>query len=126
MKQWANLGAFVHAVHTGDFALLSRSLKTPSPNRAVRRCAGLAAIKRVAKDAGAPGSSLSGSGPSLFALCRGDETASRVAAAMNAAIQQHIGGESQTYIRTHQRSGCARHGDMRYVTTRVAVERSGA
>ena len=99
VKQWANLGAFVHAVHTGDFALLSRSLEdTIAEPRRAPLVPGLAAIKQAAKDAGALGSSLSGSGPSLFALCRGDETATRVAAAMNAAIQQHIGGESQTYI----------------------------
>lgn len=99
VKQWANLGAFVHAVHTGDFALLSRSLEdTIAEPRRAPLVPGLAQIKQAAADAGALGSSLSGSGPSLFALCRGDETANRVAAAMNAAIQQHIGGESQTYI----------------------------
>ena len=82
-----------------DFALLSRSLEdTIAEPRRAPLVPGLAAIKQAAKDAGALGSSLSGSGPSLFALCRGDETATRVAAAMNAAIQQHIGGESQTYI----------------------------
>ena len=99
VKQWANLGAFVHAVHTGDFDLLSRSLEdTIAEPRRAPLVPGLAQIKQAAKDAGALGSSLSGSGPSLFALCRGDEAATRVAAAMNAAIQQHIGGESQTYI----------------------------
>jgi homoserine kinase len=59
---------------------------------------GLAAIKRAAIDAGALGCSLSGSGPSLFALCVGLSTASDVAAAMKAAVSAHIGGHSQTYI----------------------------
>lgn len=59
---------------------------------------GLALIKRAAAEAGALGSSLSGSGPSLFALCRGDDTAARVAAAMTTAVKTHIGGEPQTYI----------------------------
>lgn len=99
VKQWANLGAFVHALHTGDFALLSRSLEDSiaEPRRAPL-VPGLALIKRAAAEAGALGSSLSGSGPSLFALCRGDETAVRVADAMTTAVRTLIGGEPQTYI----------------------------
>jgi len=99
VKQWANLGAFVHALHTGDFALLSRSLEdTIAEPRRAPLVPGLALIKRAAAEAGALGSSLSGSGPSLFALCLGDEAAARVAEAMTAAVRTHIGGEPQTYI----------------------------
>src|SRR6516165_4905196 len=79
VRQWANLGAFVHALHAADFDLLSRSLEdTIAEPRRARLVPGLALIKRAAADAGALGSSLSGSGPSLFALCRGDDTAARV------------------------------------------------
>ena len=101
IRQWANLGAFVDALHRGDFALLSRSLEDAiaEPRRAPL-VPGLAAIKQAATDAGALGCSLSGSGPSLFALCRGLETAERVAASMAHAVQQHIGGAPQTYIST--------------------------
>jgi len=99
VRQWANLGSFVHAMHTGDFDLLSRSLEdTIAEPRRAPLVPGLALIKRAAADAGALGSSLSGSGPSLFALCRGDEAAARVAEAMTAAVRTHIGGEPQTYI----------------------------
>ncbi len=99
VKQWANLGAFVHAVHTGDFELLSRSLEdTIAEPRRAPLVPGLALIKRAAADAGALGSSLSGSGPSLFALCRGDQIAARVAEAMDRAVRTHIGGEPQVYI----------------------------
>ena len=59
---------------------------------------GLAAIKQAAVDAGALGCSLSGSGPSLFALCRDASTAVRVAAAMTDAVRHHIGGAPQTYV----------------------------
>jgi hypothetical protein len=34
----------------------------------------------------------------LFALCRDVSTASRVASAMTAAVQHHIGGTLQTYV----------------------------
>ncbi len=73
--------------------------RTRSPNRAARRwCPGSRCIKRAAADAGALGCSLSGSGPSLFALCRDGASASAVAAAMTAAVKAHIGGEPQTYV----------------------------
>lgn len=99
VRQWANLGAFVHALHTGDFDLMSRSLEdTIAEPRRAPLVPGFGVIKRAAAEAGALGSSLSGSGPSLFALCRGDETARRVADAMTAAVRAHIGGEPQTYI----------------------------
>jgi homoserine kinase len=99
IRQWANLGAFVDALHRGDFAQISRSLEdTIAEPRRAPLVPGLSAIKRAAVDAGALGCSLSGSGPSLFALCRGTTDAERVAAAMTAAVRAHIGGESQTYI----------------------------
>jgi homoserine kinase len=59
---------------------------------------GLATIKQAAVDAGALGCSLSGSGPSIFALCRGRAAAERVAAAMTDAVRSGIGGAPQTYV----------------------------
>jgi len=99
VAQWANLGALVHALHTSDFDLLSRSLEDSiaEPRRAPL-IPGLANIKKAATDAGALGSSISGSGPSVFALCRDRATADRVAAAMTAAVAKEIGGESQVYV----------------------------
>src|SRR4051812_17026363 len=99
VKEWANLGALVHALHTSDFDLLSRSLEDSiaEPRRAPL-VPGLASIKKAATDAGALGSSLSGSGPSIFALCRDRATADRVAVAMTAAVKAAIGGESQVYV----------------------------
>jgi homoserine kinase len=106
VQQWANLGALVHGLHTGDFKLIGRSLEDTiaEPKRA-SLIPGLAAIKRAARDAGALGCSLSGSGPSLFALCVGRTIASSVASAMESAIREHIGGNSQTYISEVARQG---------------------
>jgi len=67
---------------------------------------GLAAIKRAAVDAGALGCSLSGSGPSLFALCRSRDDAGRVAEAMTRAVKAEIGGEPQTYVSSISAQGC--------------------
>jgi homoserine kinase len=98
-RQWANLGALVHGLHRADFALISRALEDSiaEPRRAPL-VPGLAQIKQAAVGAGALGCSLSGSGPSLFALCRGDDVARRVASAMTDAVRAHIGGEPQTYL----------------------------
>ena len=99
IRQWANLGALVHGLHRGDFALISRALEdTIAEPRRAPLIPGLAQIKRAAVEAGALGCSLSGSGPSLFALCRGTDCARRVADAMTRAVKAHIGGEPQTYV----------------------------
>src|SRR5438552_2697204 len=99
IRQWANLGAFVDALHRGDYALLSRALEdTIAEPRRAPLVPGLAAIKQAAIAAGALGCSLSGSGPSLFALCRDSKTAHAVAAAMTASVVEHIGGAPQTYV----------------------------
>ena len=99
IRQWANLGALVDGLHRGDFDQISRSLEdTIAEPRRAPLVPGLAVIKRAAMDAGALGCSLSGSGPSLFALCRNAVDADRVAAAMTAAVHAEIGGESQTYV----------------------------
>ena len=99
IRQWANMGALVDGLHRADFALISRALEdTIAEPRRASLVPGLAQIKQAAVDAGALGCSLSGSGPSLFALCRGAEVAGRVAAAMTNAVKAHIGGEPQTYV----------------------------
>lgn len=113
VRQWANLGAFVDGLHRGDFKQIARSLEDSiaEPRRAPL-VPGLAMIKRAAVEAGALGCSLSGSGPSLFALCQTPAIATAVAAAMTAAVRSHIGGESQTYVSpiatqgAHVRSAC--------------------
>ena len=88
IRQWANLGALVDGLHRADFALISRALEdTIAEPRRASLVPGLAAIKQAAVDAGALGCSLSGSGPSLFALCRGADAARRVADAMTARRQ---------------------------------------
>ena len=122
IQQWANLGAFVDGLHRGDFDLIGRSLvDTIAEPRRAPLVPGLAAIKRAAAGAGALGCSLSGSGPSLFALCRNAGDAERVAAAMTAAVRGEIGGDPQTYV-----SSIAPRGArviVRSATTRVHRER---
>ena len=116
IRQWANLGTLVDALHRGDFAQLARSLEdTIAEPRRASLVPGLAAIKKAAVDAGALGCSLSGSGPSLFALCRDAQTAQAVADAMTSSVRRHIGGEPQTYVSPISTRGA-----------RVVIARSGA
>ena len=86
-RQWANVGALVAALYTSDLPLLSRALvdHIAEPKRAVL-VPGLAEIKAAAMAAGALGCSLSGSGPSIFALAQSLETAQAAGDAMRAAF----------------------------------------
>jgi homoserine kinase len=87
VRQWANVGALVSGLHSGDLDLVSRSLVdfVAEPARAPR-VPGFAEVKRAAIEAGALGSSLSGSGPSVFALCRDLESARAVSRRMAEAF----------------------------------------
>lgn len=72
-----NVATLVHALYAGDRPLLRAALRDPlaEPHRAplVR---GFAEVQRAALDAGALGCSLSGSGPSVFAVIGSDRAAS--------------------------------------------------
>jgi homoserine kinase len=87
IRQWGNLAALVAALYRGDLALLGRSLQdvVAEPVRSVL-IPGFPAVKAAALAAGALGCSISGSGPSVFALCDSLERAEPVAAAMKDAF----------------------------------------
>jgi homoserine kinase len=82
-----NLAAFVHALHTGDRALLGRCLRDPlaEPHRAPL-VPGFGPAKTAALAAGALGFSFSGSGPSVFAVAPEDQGPA-IAGAVRAAFQ---------------------------------------
>ena len=86
IHQAAQVGAIVAALATGDYELLGRAIddRIAEPARAAL-LPGFREAKQAALDAGALGSSISGSGPSAFALVRGPASGDRVAAAMSAA-----------------------------------------
>lgn len=86
-RQWANVGGLIAALYTNDLPLLSRSLvdHIAEPKRAAL-VPGLAEIKAAALSAGALGCSLSGSGPSIFALAANMEIAQAVGEAMQRAF----------------------------------------
>ncbi|MFA5907657.1 MAG: homoserine kinase [Vicinamibacterales bacterium] len=87
VRQWGNVGALVAALFNGDRALLSRSLEDviAEPKRAPL-VPGFFAVKAAALAAGALGCSLSGSGPSVFALASSLEVAKKAGEAMQRAF----------------------------------------
>jgi homoserine kinase len=86
LHQAAQVGALVAALAANDYALLGRAIddRIAEPARA-GLLPGFAEAKAAALQAGALGSSISGSGPTAFALTRGRAAGERVAAAMIAA-----------------------------------------
>ncbi len=86
LHQAAQVGAIVAALASGDYALLGRAIddRIAEPAR-TRLLPGFAEAKRAALEAGALGSSISGAGPTAFALARGARSARGVSEAMTAA-----------------------------------------
>jgi homoserine kinase len=79
ITQWSNVGSLIHGLHTNDYDLISRSLEDvvvePFRNQLIP---GFESIKTTALKNGALGSGISGSGPSVFSLCKSHVTAKNV------------------------------------------------
>ncbi len=86
----ANLAGLISACHSGDLALLARCVRdeVAEPARAAL-IPGARKVMDAALEVGALGSSISGSGPSIFALCPSERIAGDVAAAMGATFSDH-------------------------------------
>ncbi|QBA63799.1 homoserine kinase [Muriicola soli] len=89
IRQWGNLGALVAGLFQEDYALISRSLEDHiiEPIRSIL-IPGFEDIKSGAIAAGALGCGISGSGPSIFALSKGKDTANNVAKAMSGVLDK--------------------------------------
>jgi homoserine kinase len=88
LHQSAQVAAIVAACFQSDLALLGRAIddRIAEPARAPL-LPGFLAAKRAALSAGALGVSISGAGPTAFALCNGDRVGGDVARAMCAAYE---------------------------------------
>jgi homoserine kinase len=83
--QWANLGSLIHGLHTSDYGLIKRSLEDIiiEPYRA-QLIPHYREVKQISLIAGALGAGISGSGPSIFMLSEGLQTAQKVEQAIRA------------------------------------------
>lgn len=91
VKQMGNFGGLISGLYTSNYDLISRSLHDEiiEPNRSVL-IPEFNQVKKSALNAGALGAGISGSGPSIFALCRGNDIATKVGRVM-----------SEIYDKTH-------------------------
>lgn len=98
IRQWGNLGGLIAGLFQNDYDLISRSLEDHivEPIRSILIPA-FDDIKANSLKAGALGSGISGSGPSIFALSKGETIAQQVAASMKETYQ-NIGIDFDIHI----------------------------
>lgn len=86
ITQWGNLGGLIAGLYTQDYELIGRSLQDvivePARKHLIPH---FDLIKNSALENGALGAGISGAGPSIFALCKGETSAKTVAKSMNDA-----------------------------------------
>ncbi|WP_431165076.1 homoserine kinase [Tenacibaculum halocynthiae] len=79
VTQWANVGGLVSGLYTNNYQLISNSLTDvivePARKHLIPH---FDLVKSEAIKAGALGAGISGSGPTIFALCKGEETSKNV------------------------------------------------
>jgi homoserine kinase len=79
VTQWANVGGLISGLYTNNYNLISNSLVDIIVEPARKPLIPFFDdVKNAAVKAGALGAGISGSGPTIFALCKGDEIAEKV------------------------------------------------
>jgi len=88
VKQWGNVGGLIAGFFSEDYDLIGRSLVdyVAEPKRSAL-IPGFHELKMAAMQNGALGAGISGSGPSVFALCRGEACGEAVQRAMEKYMQ---------------------------------------
>jgi homoserine kinase len=105
IKQWGNVGGLVSGLYTEDYDLIGRSLKDYiiEPIRSILIPA-FDEVKKVSLNAGALGCGISGSGPSIFALSKGEKTALKVGEAMK-SIYKNVGIDYDIHVSKINKEG---------------------
>ena len=86
ITQWGNLGGLIAGLYTKDYELIGRSLNDVIVEPARKHLiTNFEKVKNAALQNGALGSGISGAGPSIFALCKGETIANTVAKSMSDA-----------------------------------------
>lgn len=114
VQQWGNTAALVAALHSADWELLGDALvdKVAEPVRAPQIPA-FHQVGSAARAAGAVGWGISGSGPSIFALCRSLPRAHEVGAAMKRAFHETVELTATLHISPVAREGARLLGPPR-------------
>jgi homoserine kinase len=103
--QWGNTAGLIAGLMKEDYALIGRSLHdvVAEPARS-QLIPSYDVAKAVAMNAGSLGCGISGSGPTLFALCKGEDIAGKTAEAIQATFSS-IGLKSEYYISSINKEG---------------------
>ncbi|MBV7268092.1 homoserine kinase [Winogradskyella luteola] len=98
ITQWANVGSLVHGLHTSNYDLIKDSLNDVviEPHRK-QLIPHFDNIKSHAMEAGALGCAISGSGPSIFVLSKGEVVAKTVEQALR-NVYSETGVAFETYV----------------------------
>lgn len=98
IKQWGNVGGLVAGLFKKDYDLIGRSLEDHivEPIRSIL-IPGFDEVKKVSLEAGALGSGISGSGPSIFAFSKGKDTALKVGESMK-KVYNKIGIDYEIHV----------------------------
>lgn len=109
--QAGNCAALVAGLLNADYELIASALydRIAEPYRAALT-PGFLAVKQAALHVGALGCSLSGSGPSIFALCRGRDQAERTAGHMAAVMAAETGLASDVVVSSLRAPGARLRG----------------
>lgn len=105
IKQWGNVGGLISGLYTEDYDLISRSLEDHiiEPIRSILIPA-FDAVKQSSIKAGALGCGISGSGPSIFALSKGETKALEVAEAMK-SVYNKVGIDYDIHVSKVNKQG---------------------
>lgn len=105
IKQWGNIAGLVAGFEKGNYELIGRSLEDViiEPVRSIL-IPGFDTVKQKSKEAGALGGGISGSGPSIFMLCKEKTVAEDVEKVMQHTFTQ-LGIEFKTYVTTVNKKG---------------------
>ncbi len=105
VEQMGNFGGLISGLYTQDYDLIGKSLHDViiEPNRSILIPA-FDQVKEICFISGALGSGISGSGPSIFALSKGEEIAQKVAEGMS-KVYQDIGVDFDIHVSKINPSG---------------------
>jgi len=104
-QQIGNLGGLILGLIQEDYAMIGRSIHDViAEPRRQKLIPEFYNAKRAAMAQGALGFSISGAGPSVFALCEGEEIAQRAGAAIS-KVFDHIELENQVYVSKINKEG---------------------
>ncbi|NOX89731.1 MAG: homoserine kinase [Calditrichaeota bacterium] len=105
VRQWGNIAALVAGLQKRDLGIIGRSLQDVivEPVRS-KVIPGYRQAKQAAMDNGALGSGISGSGPSIFALCASQKQAEKCAEAMS-VVYSNMNIEVDVYVSKINKQG---------------------